>query len=242
LEEIKSNFPHSFVFFKPKDIVSGDFYYFKKVNQKIIIGAIDCTGHGVPGAFMSLIGNDLLNEIVETKSVTTASHVLDKLNEGVIKALRQTDTQVRDGMDAAICVYDLETQILEYAGAKNPLVYIENGEVKVIKADRQSIGGSLIKNQFNKKPFTTHTLDLKQNPNTSFYLFTDGFQDQFGGEDNKKFTTKKLREMLLEASKIPFSEQKQFLKITLKDWTKNNKHQQIDDILVLGFKCEEYTD
>ncbi len=236
LEEIKSIFPHSFVFFKLKDIVSGDFYYFKRVNQKVIIGAIDCTGHGVPGAFMSLIGNDLLNEIVENKSVTEASHVLDKLNEGVIKALRQTDTQVRDGMDAAICVYDLETKVLEYAGAKNPLVYIENGEVKVIKADRQSIGGSLIKNQFNKKPFTTHALDLKQRPNISFYLFTDGFQDQFGGEDNKKFTTKRLREMLLEASKLPFSEQEHYLKITLKDWTKNNKYQQIDDILMFGFK------
>ena len=238
LEEIKSIFPHSFVLFKPKDIVSGDFYYFKRVNQKVIIGAIDCTGHGVPGAFMSLIGNDLLNEIVETKSVTTASHVLDKLDEGVVKALRQTDTQVRDGMDAAICVYDLETHILEYAGAKNPLVYIENGELKVIKADRQSIGGSLVKNQFNKKPFTTHTLDLKENQYTGFYLFTDGFQDQFGGEDNKKFTTKRLRKMLLEASQLPFSEQKQYLKTTLQDWTKNNRHQQIDDILIFGFKCE----
>ncbi|WP_338793935.1 7TM diverse intracellular signaling domain-containing protein [Bernardetia sp. MNP-M8] len=235
LEEIKSVFSNSFVFFKPKDIVSGDFYYFKQVNQKIIIGAVDCTGHGVPGAFMSLIGNDLLNEIVENKSVTKASHVLDKLNQGVIKALRQTDTQVRDGMDAAICVYDLDTQILEYSGAKNPLIYVENGEVNIIKADRQSIGGSLIKNQFNKKPFTTHTIDLKQNPNISFYLFTDGFQDQFGGENDKKFTTKRFRNTLLECSRLPFSEQKSFLKNTLTDWM-GNKTQQIDDILIFGFK------
>ena len=236
LSEVRQVLPNSFIFFEPKDIVSGDFYYFKKTHQKVIIAAIDCTGHGVPGAFMSLIGNDLLNEILEAKSVTKASHILDKLNEGVVKALRQTDTQVRDGMDAAICVYDLETQIVEYAGAKNPLVYIENGELKVIKADRQSIGGSLIKDDFNKKPFTTHRIDLKENKNINFYLFTDGFQDQFGGKNDKKFTTKRFRNTLLEASKLPFNQQQEFLKNTLLDWM-SNESQQIDDVLVVGFNC-----
>ncbi|WP_291721673.1 7TM diverse intracellular signaling domain-containing protein [Bernardetia sp.] len=236
LEEIRKCLPNSFILFKPKDIVSGDFYYFKQVHQKIIIGVIDCTGHGVPGAFMSLIGNDLLNEIVELKSVTKASHILDRLNQGVVKALRQTDTQVRDGMDAAICVYDIETQILEYAGAKNPMIYVQNGELKVIKADRQSIGGSLIKNEFNKKPFTTHTIHLKDNQDTIFYLFSDGFQDQFGGENDKKFTIKRFRNTLLEASKLPLNQQKEFLHTILLDWM-NEETQQIDDILVVGFNC-----
>jgi len=232
LEEIERVFPNSFVFFEPRDIVSGDFYYFKQVNQKVIIGAIDCTGHGVPGAFMSLIGNDLLNEIVENKSVTKASHILDRLDEGVIKVLRQTDTQIRDGMDAAFCVYDLETKVMEYAGARNPLIYIENGELKTIKADRQSVGGNLIKNQFNRKLFTTHTLDITQK--ASFYLFTDGFQDQFGGKHDKKFTIKQFRKVLLEVSKLPFSQQKDYLKNTLKNWKGFNR--QIDDILVFGFQ------
>ena len=236
LEEIESFFPNSFVFFEPRDIVSGDFYYFKQIKTKIIIGAIDCTGHGVPGAFMSLIGNDLLNEIIESKSVTKASHILDRLDEGITKVLRQTDTQIRDGMDAAFCVYDIETQEMEYAGARNPLIYIENGEVKTIKADRQSVGGNLIKNQFNRKLFTTHTLEITQK--TSFYLFTDGFQDQFGGKYDKKFTIKQFRKVLVEASKLPFSQQKEFLRITLKDWM-GYTNRQIDDILVFGFEVDK---
>jgi serine phosphatase RsbU (regulator of sigma subunit) len=239
LEEIVTVFPNSFVFFEPRDIVSGDFYYFKQVNNKVIIGAIDCTGHGVPGAFMSLIGNDLLNEIVENKSVTQASHILDKLDEGITKVLRQTDTQIRDGMDAAFCVYDLETKVLEYAGAKNPLIYIENGELKIIKADRQSVGGNLIKNEHTKKTFTNHYLDLQSNQKINLYLFTDGFQDQFGGKENKKFTTKRFREVLLQASKLSLPEQKEFLNNTLKNWIGFNR--QIDDILVFGFEIDKTT-
>lgn len=236
LQEIKSVLPNSFVLFEPRDIVSGDFYYFKQINQKIIIGAIDCTGHGVPGAFMSLIGNDLLNEIIESKSVIKASHILDKLNHGITKVLRQTDTHIRDGMDAAFCIYDLETHILEYAGARNPLIYVENGELKIIKADRQSIGGNLIKNQLNGMCFTTHTLKVEKN--TTFYLFTDGFQDQFGGKEDKKFTTKKFRNTLLEASKLPLFEQEPFLRNTLKNWM-GYTNRQIDDILIFGFEISQ---
>jgi len=158
---ILESLPHSFVFFQPKDIVSGDFYYFKKVDKRIVFGAFDCTGHGVPGAFMSLIGNELLNEIIELNYRIRASEILDELDKRIIKALRQTDTSIRDGMDAAICVYDFEKQILEYAGAKNPLIYVENDEVKVIKADRQSIGGNIAKSKFDKQSFTTHTFDFK---------------------------------------------------------------------------------
>ncbi|WP_291721675.1 7TM diverse intracellular signaling domain-containing protein [Bernardetia sp.] len=236
IEEIKSVLPKSFIFFEPRDIVSGDFYYFKEIHNKIIIGAIDCTGHGVPGAFMSLIGNDLLNEIVESKSVTQASHILDKLDEGVTKVLRQTNTQIRDGMDAAFCVYDTKTKQIEYAGARNPLIYIKDEELKVIRADRQSVGGNLVKNQITKKLFTNHVFNFL--PNTTFYLFSDGFQDQFGGKDDRKFTVKRFRNMLLEASKLPFSEQEQFLNDTLKNW-KGYNNRQIDDILVFGFNFSQ---
>ena len=233
VKEIKESLPNSFVYFKPKDIVSGDFYYFRKIENTIIIAAIDCTGHGVPGAFMSLIGNDSLNEIIDN-NILTPSVILTLLDEKIDKVLHQskysTDT-IRDGMDAAICMIDLTTNKLEYAGAKNPLVYIQNNELQVIKGDKISVGGNAKQKQ--KGEFTNHTISI--DIPTSFYIYSDGFQDQFGGTDNVKYTTKRFRQTLLDISAHPFSEQDKILRTILKEW-KGKNEKQIDDVLVIGFE------
>ncbi|WP_375561973.1 SpoIIE family protein phosphatase [Bernardetia sp. OM2101] len=234
IEKIKESLPNSFVLFKPKDIVSGDFYYFHKVDNKIIIAAIDCTGHGVPGAFMSLIGNELLNAILD-KNIFTPSQILTNLNQKIDKALQQTDLSIRstrDGMDAAICMIDLENNKLEFAGAKNPLVYIQNNEVHVIKGDRTSVGGNLAKKQ--QKQFTNHTISIDST--TSFYIYSDGFQDQFGGEEDVTYNTTRFKQTLLEISTSPFSEQKEVLETIFEDWKGKQRRGQMDDVLVIGFE------
>jgi serine phosphatase RsbU (regulator of sigma subunit) len=236
IEEIKESLPNSFVYFKPKDIVSGDFYYYQKIENKIIIAAIDCTGHGVPGAFMSLIGNDFLNEVIE-KNIFTPSLILTILNEKIDKVLQQAENNTsvtRDGMDAAVCLINLENNTLEYAGAKNPLIYIQNNELKLIKGDKNSVGGNNI-NKNQKIEFTNHTISIDQT--TSFYIYSDGFQDQFGGEQDKKYTTKRFRKTLLDISNCPFNEQEELLTTIFEEWKGQNK-KQIDDVLVMGFEVK----
>ena len=241
VERIKESLPNSFVFFKPRDIVSGDFYYFYKTEDKIIIAAIDCTGHGVPGAFVSLIGNDLLSEIVESKGVTAPSEILTLLDEKVGKVLNQSDSSIRDGMDAAICVVDVKNSKLEYAGARNPLVYIQNNQFHTIKGDRNSVGGNLrttTKENSKSKPivdFTNHTIFIELP--TTFYIYSDGFQDQFGGNHNMKYTTKKFKKTLLKISQLPFSEQQTTLENIFEEWKGQGLgKRQIDDVLVIGFE------
>ncbi|AFM03325.1 serine phosphatase RsbU, regulator of sigma subunit [Bernardetia litoralis DSM 6794] len=232
INRIEASLPNSFVFFKPKDIVSGDFYYYHEIDNKIIIAAIDCTGHGVPGAFMSLIGNELLNSILD-KNIYTPADILTNLNQKIDKALNQTELSSRstsDGMDAAICLIDFEANKLEYAGAKNPLVYVQNNEMNIIKADRASVGGNLTKKQ--KKQFTNHSISF--DVPTSFYIYSDGFQDQFGGEEGRKFNIDKFRDALLNISTYPFSQQQEVLETIFENWRGNNK--QIDDVLVIGFE------
>ncbi len=234
IEKIKENLPNSFVLFKPKDIVSGDFYYFHEVESKIIIAAIDCTGHGVPGAFMSLIGNELLNAILD-KNIFTPSQILTSLNQKIDTALQQTDLSIRstrDGMDAAICLIDFTTNKLEYAGAKNPLVYIQNNEMRIIQGDRTSVGGNLTKKQ--QKQFTNHTIAIDST--TSFYIYSDGFQDQFGGEEDVTYNTMRFKQTLLDISTYPFSEQKEALETIFEDWKGKQSRKQMDDVLVIGFE------
>ena len=221
-----------FVLFKPRDIVSGDFYWTTEKDNRVILTAIDCTGHGVPGAFMSLIGNDLLNEIVNLRGITTPHEILNELHQGVQSTLKQQETENRDGMDMALCVYDKDKNTLEFAGAKNPLLYIQNGKIETIKGDKKPIGG---KDVYANDSFKTHILDLnKENAPTTFYIFSDGYQDQFGGIEGRKFMIKKLRELLQEIHQKPMQEQHKILDETIMDWMKNEE--QIDDILLIGFK------
>ncbi|WP_375558914.1 response regulator [Bernardetia sp. OM2101] len=229
VEEIKESIPKSFIYFKPRDIVSGDFYWFVKEGNKIIVTAADCTGHGVPGAFMSLIGNDLLNEIVSARGVIESDKILNELHDSVRKALRQEENRSRDGMDLALCVIDTENKKLQFSGAKNPLVYFKNGEMTVIKGDKYPIGG--VQFQLDRH-YTRHEVDLSEP--IMLYIFSDGYQDQFGGEKSEKFMSKNFKLLLKEIHEKPVEEQKQILDEKFKAW--KGERSQIDDILVMGMR------
>ncbi len=226
-ENISSALDEYFILLKPRDIVSGDFYWFAEKEDKIIISAVDCTGHGVPGAFMSMIGSEILTTIVNQK-VTDAAEILQKMNKYVITALKQDATSNQDGMDLGLCVIDKKKKTLEFSGAKNPMVYIENGNLHYIKGDRQAIGGS----QKGDGSYEKHIINY-QSPSW-FYIFSDGYQDQFGGKDNRKFMIKRLKELLFEIHTKSADEQYKILDDTIMDWMSTTT--QTDDIILIGFK------
>lgn len=230
---IKTLLPDSFVYYRPYQIVSGDFYWFGVVDKKIIYAAIDCTGHGVPGAFMSMVGSALLNEIINQNQITEPDLILKHLHIGIRDSLRQKDTHNQDGMDMAMVVIDTATQELHFAGAKNPLVYIQQGELHTIKGDRYPIGDVVINK--DERSFTKHTIVLDHT--TVCYMFSDGYQDQFGGPDKRKFMGKRLRKMLLENHQLDFDKQRDIYEKTLIDWIGNTT--QIDDVLLIGFRFDE---
>ncbi len=231
---IKSFLPESFILLRPRDKVSGDFYWFEEIHGKIILVAADCTGHGVPGAIMSMIGMEQLTNIVNVKQIYEPHHILDQLNDRIRYMLKQTEHKTRDGMDISLCVIEEDRQTLHFAGAKSPLLYIQTNavgqrELKQIKGNRKSVGGW----QNLEEPFTTHTIRF-EGESPVFYLFSDGFQDQFGGGDNRKFMKKRFKELVFEIHQRPFFEQKEILQKSLDAW--QGKGKQTDDILVIGFK------
>src|ERR1035437_1273034 len=227
-EEIYASLPQSFVLFKPKDIVSGDFYFFHKNNHTLFIPAADCTGHGVPGAFMSMIGSGKLDEAVAHSSDT--SEILKHLNNGIKNSLHQSDSDesTRDGMDIAICSVDTKNRIVKYAGANRPIWLIRKGktEVEEIKGTKKAIGGYTEDNQY----FDSHELKLQQGD--TFYITTDGYADQFGGQAGKKLMTKKFKEILLSIQDMSMQEQKKHLDNFVENW--KAEIEQVDDILVIG--------
>jgi len=228
--DIISHLADSFILFKPRDIVSGDFYWFSHKNGKSIIASVDCTGHGVPGAFMSMIGNTLLNEIVNEKGIVEPGPILHYLNDEVNRSLKQTrqDSESRDGMDVAICSYDFSTSELLYAGANRPLYYVKNGELREFKADKFAIGG---REYDVPKKFNTQTFQLQKGD--TIYISTDGYADQFSPED-KKVMTRKFKEILLSIQNKPMHEQREFLDTFIETW--KNGTEQTDDILVIGVR------
>lgn len=230
-QDLRTPFQDSFILFKPRDYVSGDFYWFgsEPSSQEFIVAACDCTGHGVPGAFMSMIGYNLLNEIYQ-RGVRSTNRLLEELHVGVRNALNQHSNENRDGMDVAVCKYNKSTNTVTYAGAKNSVYYIKNNQLEEIKGDVNPIGGV---QKEEKRVFTEHTIAIDQP--TCVYLFSDGYPDQFGGEDGRKFMYKKLKELLLQIHLKPMQEQKQILLATMDQW-QANKHKQIDDMLIIGFK------
>ncbi len=229
-------FPKSFIFFKPRDIVSGDFYWFTEIDNQVVIACMDCTGHGVPGAFMSMIGMDLLNQIIQNEKITDPGSILNELDKRVFHALRQENSAaIQDGMDGSVMTFSKQSNTLFYAGAKHNLIYIEDGELKQVRGNKNPIGGS--KGGKRAGSYISEKIALK--PNTKCYAFTDGFQDQFGGKFNKKFMIKKLKTLLLNISKEPFEVQHQVLEETLASWKGTN--QQTDDILLLGVGYEKQT-
>ncbi len=232
---VKQLLPKSFILYKPKDIVSGDFYWMTKKSNLIIYAAVDCTGHGVPGAFMSIVGNNQLNYAVDVKKARNAATILNYLNEGVVETLREKGTinvsGVKDGMDLALCIIDYKNMKLEFAGANNPLCLVRNNEMIQIKGDRQAIGGTF---EDDLPQFTNHEIDLQKGD--VIYTFSDGYPDQFGGHDGRKFMLKRFRELLLKIHSHPIEEQGRMLDEILEEW--RGREEQVDDILVMGVKIE----
>lgn len=227
---IKEHIPNSFVFYKTKDIVSGDFYWFTHVDGFSIIAAVDCTGHGVPGAFMSLIGYNLLNKIVNENKIYSPGAILSELNKGVLDTLYKNETESKDGMDAAICKINHSTKTVEYAGAMRPLWIVENNELTEVKADKIPIG---TKQSDRAEEIKFHTHEFLVDKNQCFYIFTDGYADQFGGEKGKKYSTGKFKDLLKQSSVLPFEKQSDIVRKEHEDWKRDGE--QVDDILVIGF-------
>jgi serine phosphatase RsbU (regulator of sigma subunit) len=228
---VKQILPQSFVLFKPKDIVSGDFFWLDKKNGKSLVAAVDCTGHGVPGAFMSIVGYNLLKDIVGNSNLIHPSDIMDKMSEGVNKTLHNTvgEDQTKDGMDMSMCVIDYENLELEFAGAFNPMYLIRDGQLIQHKADKFPVGLHI---GGEKQKFTNNVVKLQKND--TIYIFSDGYADQFGGPRGKKFMAGHFRELLLSICLKPISEQKALLNKTIEDW--RGELEQVDDVLVIGIR------
>ncbi len=224
-----AHLPTHFVFFQPRDVVSGDFYWFQEKDGLIFLSAIDCTGHGVPGAFMSMLGDALLNQIVLDKGIVHPDLILNEMHREIRKTLRQDNNDNKDGMDLGVVVLDLQAKVLEFAGAHCPLVLIQAGKLQFIKGNRLSVGGFQPELE---RVFVRQTFSVEEP--TIFYLFSDGYQDQFGGENRRKFSSNRFRELLLEIHTLPTEVQKQRLKDEVTTWRNQAKETQIDDMLVIG--------
>jgi serine phosphatase RsbU (regulator of sigma subunit) len=227
--ELFSDKLEHFVLYKPLAIVSGDFYWVSaQANPQVIISA-DCTGHGVPGAFMSMLGVTLLNEIVNGKHIIMPDQIIENLRQGIIKSLKQVaeEDSIKDGMDIAVCVVDFDKNILWYAGANNPLYLVRNGELTHYRADRMPVAI-----HYKMEPFTLHKIDLQKGD--AFYIFSDGFADQFGGPQQKKFMSMQLRETLVEMAGVPMLKQGERLNEIFEEWRGDSP--QIDDVTLIGVR------
>ena len=236
---VKANLPESFILYKPKDIVAGDFYWMERRKDMLFIAAADCTGHGVPGAMVSVVCSNALNRAVLEFGLTSPGEILDKTRELVLETFSRSDKDVKDGMDISLASINTKTNEIKWSGANNPLWYISNGKLTEIKANKQPIGKT-----DNPLPFTTHTIKLQQGD--LFYLLTDGYADQFGGHQTsseglsakaghgKKFKNKALKKMLLQNSLLSLVEQKEKLDTSFQNWMGNLE--QIDDVCLIGVK------
>jgi serine phosphatase RsbU (regulator of sigma subunit) len=222
--------PESFVFYQPREVVSGDFYYVSRRNDLLIVGVGDCTGHGVPGALMSILGITFLNEIIIHGSFSSAGSILNQMREHVMEALSQTggDGERKDGIDLALCIIDSKTNMLSFAGAFNPVYIVRDHNLVEIAGDMMPVGVGAEE----ELCFTTHLYEL--NNRDSIYLFTDGFADQFGGPSNRKYKYKPFRELLSVFSDLPMQDQRSGIEQTFNEWKGNQ--QQVDDVLVFGFR------
>jgi serine phosphatase RsbU (regulator of sigma subunit)/HAMP domain-containing protein len=222
--------PNAFVLFKPKDIVSGDFYWIEKKHNLTYFAAVDCTGHGVPGAFMSLVGHNILKDIINNTDITKPSEILDKLREGVINTLHASNkgVQSKDGMDITLCCINFDTLELQFAAAYNPLCIVREGQMIVHDANKFPIGAFI----GEKQDYTNNVLQLKKNDQV--YIFSDGYADQFGGPKGKKFMVGNFRKLLTQMANKPIKDQKEDLLSILASW--QGDLEQVDDVLVIGLK------
>lgn len=223
---VRQLFPKSFIFYKPKSLVSGDFYWFKNVGGKKLFAAADCTGHGVPGAFMSLVGHNFLNHV--TKVFLDPAQILNNVNRLATEVMKTNSSGVRDGMDIALCSYHEDSRTLEYSGANNSIYIVRNNELMELKATKRSIGS------FGEQGENFHTQKMQLESSDMLYCFSDGYADQFGGKENKKFMRKNFKSLLCQISSLEISEQEKALQHAFDTWKGN--FEQTDDILVIGIR------
>ncbi len=229
-EYFRTHFQDSFIFFRPKDIVSGDFYWIEERGDKVFIAGADCTGHGVPGALMSMIGLEIIEKTINEDHIEKPSEVLAVLNKELEKTFsreKNIGTIIRDGMDIGLCIIDRGTRKAEYAGAFFPLYLIRENSLIEIKGDKLIIGMNP-----TGISYTNHVFDLQDND--ILYIFSDGYVDQFGGRENKKFMYRRFRYLLTTIHRFPLNDQKSILEENINTWMAGNT--QIDDIMVIGFK------
>lgn len=231
-DQVREQLPQSFMFYEPKDVVSGDYPWMQVRDEEIYLGAMDCTGHGVPGALMSLIGYFLQNEIMAGQRKLTAGEMLDHLHERVVKALRQDDedSKTRDGMDAAFCRINKAKRELHYAGAHRPLYHVSNGKLTVIKGDKKPVGGT----QYgDRQPFKNHVLQMEAGD--AVYFMTDGYPDQYGGPDGKqKYMSGRVKKLIAENTHLSIFQMGKLFKDSFYEWMGDTK--QLDDVLIIGIK------
>jgi serine phosphatase RsbU (regulator of sigma subunit)/HAMP domain-containing protein len=227
---VRQLLPDAFILFKPKDIVSGDFYWIEKKGDLVYFAAVDCTGHGVPGAFMSLVGHNILSDILKNTSATRPGEILDRLREGVVNSLKVDDSgkQAKDGMDMTLCAINYETLELQYAAAFNPLYLVRNGELTLYPANKFPIGSYV----GDKNGFDNHLIQLQKGD--QIFIFSDGYADQFGGPNGKKFMVGNFRKLLTQITPLRSEQQKEKLDETLLTW--QGGQEQVDDVLVIGVK------
>ncbi len=230
-EEIETYLDNFFILFKPRSIVSGDFYYFQPVKDKIVLASIDCTGHGVPGAFMSMLSKEILDTIIWEKEILEADIILNELHKGIRKTLKQQQSYNRDGVDISLLVINPISKMVDFAGAKNSLVYITANQLVEIKGNKFSIGGE---QKEMARIFSKHSIKIEEP--TTLYIFSDGYQDQFGGEKGRKFSKSRLMEILLQINRQSMPEQEEILGQTLNSWIAEANERQIDDILIMGIR------
>lgn len=230
-DSIDQLFKDGFVLYLPKDIVSGDFYFLEELNDRVYLAVADCTGHGVAGAFMSMVGTALLKQIILQNKFTDPAKILNELNEGIVEALRQKENSSHGGMDIAMCVIDKKEMTLRFAGANRPLHIVRNFNTELIKPDKLPIGGF---NADENRTFNSQLVALEKGDN--IYLYSDGYADQFGGMEGKKIMTKKFRELIQNMHDSPMKAQHETLLNFFNNW--KGRYEQVDDVLVIGVLVE----
>lgn len=228
VQVMEEHFREIFILYMPRDIISGDFYWFSPKEDKLLLACADCTGHGVPGALMTMAGTMHLNQAVKEFELTDVAQILNELHDGIAGLLRQKDDSVPDGMDVAICAIDRYKKEIDFAGAKNSMICIKDGQATVIKGNREPIGGNAY---LDSRDYKKH--HIKADRDTTYYLFSDGYQDQFS-EGGKKYLKKQFRKYLESIHTEPLSEQKALLEQEIKNWM--GEGEQTDDVLVIGFR------
>jgi serine phosphatase RsbU (regulator of sigma subunit) len=235
-KQLRLLFPESFIYQRPKDIVSGDFNWARQINGKVFFSVADCTGHGVPGAFMSLLGLEFFRQITAGREDLDPATILNEMNKHFDIVFGDTEElSLKDGIDLALCAYDHRKQVLEYAGAFNPVYIVRDQEIMEIKGDRIIVGADY---GMQRGTFKNRTLEIKKAD--MLYMFTDGYADQFGGPEGKKFKYRRFRHLLMSIHQLPMEQQKAKLYENMKEWM-GNQHEQIDDQTVIGIRPASFS-